>query len=95
MSLNKYDWVGDERQVKDSVCVLGFVSGGIKRKEKASTYTLVDGEYEQKRFEEQNLERSPKDLLQSSLPMHRLSLQRCLVSFIACISSLGSRLPGK
>jgi hypothetical protein len=63
--------------------------------ENASTYTHVNGENEQKRLEEQNLERPPKNPLHSSPPMLALSFQCCMVSFIAGLSPLGGRLAGK
>lgn len=55
MTFDEYDRVGDEQQVEDPICVLGFVCGGLRHvlKEKsASTYAHVNGEHEQKRLEE-------------------------------------------
>ena len=56
MTSDEYNRVGDEKQVEDPVCVLGFVCGAIKTHAKGevcfSTYTHVNGEHEQKRLEE-------------------------------------------
>ena len=57
------------------------------------TYTHVNGEYEQKRLEEQNLEWTPKNASHPGPPMLALPFQRRLVSPVAGLSSLGGCLP--
>ena len=55
MALDEYNWVGDEQQVEDPICVLGFVFGDFRHvpnEKNASSYTHVNGEHEQKRLEE-------------------------------------------